>query len=84
MKLKFLVFFSQGIFTLFTILRHMRNFVDHWSITQQTQALFSRSMFYGQLISKRTEMVAVVWQLRRWLPLCKLLGKREVQKSFIF
>ena len=57
----------------------MRNPLEQWSVTQQTQALYARSKIYKSLIAKRTEHLSVVWQMRRWLPFCKLLGKDEVR-----
>jgi hypothetical protein len=61
----------------------MRNFIEQWSVTQQTRALFARSKIYQRLVAKRTEVTAVVWQLRRWLPLCKLLSKDEASSSLL-
>jgi hypothetical protein len=57
----------------------MRNFVEHWSVTHQTQALFLRSRIASRLSAKRSDFNAIVWQLRRWLPLCKRLAKDEVR-----
>jgi hypothetical protein len=50
--------------------------VEVWSCSLQTQTLFAKTHIYEQLAaSKRTEYSSIVCQLRRWLPLCKLLGK---------
>jgi hypothetical protein len=57
----------------------MRDFVEHWSVTHQTQALFLRSRIASRLSAKRSDFNAIVWQLRRWLPLCKRLAKDEVR-----
>jgi hypothetical protein len=68
----------QGIFSLFAILKNMRHYVEQWSVSQQTQALYARTIIYKELVAKRTEVAAVIWQLRRWLPRCKLLAKKKV------
>ena len=70
--------FLQGIFSLFVLLRALfsNKAVELWGCSLQTQTLFAKTEIYEQLAaSKRTEYSTIVCQLRRWLPLCKLLGK---------
>lgn len=69
----------QGIFALFVLLRAIfRNKdVDTWSCNQHAQTLFTKTIIFQQLLAcnKRTERNTLVCQMRRWLPLCKLLGR---------
>ena len=68
----------HGIFALILVLRAVHHHIplDQWSINTPTQTLFAQTKIYRIILEIRTDHSAVVGQLRRWLPFCKMLGKK--------
>lgn len=54
---------------------------ERWTVCAQTQQLFALSPIYTVLSTQRTDHSALVKQLRRWLPYCKLLAREHSMAS---